>query len=232
MVKNLLIVSLMAFSLLLGACDVGPNPREILNKSHDAMREVQSYRFSGEIEMKTPDGVIGGRQSGEWAAPDQLYLKLEPLGEFAGQVLETVVIDRRLFTREPASSEGEEAWQEMIPFPEGFAAFNPRPESYLAIADLENLELRDNVAVNGTATFQITGERKEIRTLPERFPERPEGDEVKYITRYTWLIAKEDYRLVRYIAQQTIGPATHGTTMEFYDYNQPVTIAMPEITVE
>ena len=61
---------------------------------------------------------------------------------------------------------------------------------------------------------------------------RPEGDEVEFVTTYTWFIAKGDYLLVRSITQQTIGPATHGTTMEFYDYNQPVTITMPEITVE
>jgi hypothetical protein len=231
-VKNALTIGLAACSLLIGGCATGPDSQEVLNRSHDAMRKVQSYRWSGKVETETQDGVIGGCQSGEWAAPDRWHMKLEPMGEFAGQVQETLAVDQRLFTRDSDSRDG--IWRESSHIPEGFGVYNPRPERYLAITDLENLRLLDDVDVNGTATFQITGEQKETRTLPPRFPPRPEGDEVEWVTTYTWLIAKEDYLLMRYVIEQDtgLGRATHRNTWDFYDYNQPVKIEVPTLAGE
>jgi hypothetical protein len=228
-VKNALTIGLVAWSFLFAGCATGPDSRKVLNWSHDAMREVQSYRFSGEIKTMTPDGDLGGRQYGEWVGPGQWYMRLEAMGEFAGQTMETVVVGQRVFTRELHSHGG--TWRESPHISEGLAVYNPRPESYLAVPHLENLRLLDDIVVNGTATFQITGEQRETRTLPPRFPERPEGDEVEWVTTYTWLIAKEDHLLVRYIIEEEIGlgRATHRNTWDFYDYNQPVTIEMPEI---
>lgn len=227
--KYVLTTSWLTFMLALASCNGGPNAEEVLTRSYDAMREVQSYRFSGEIETETPDGVIGGRQTGEWAAPGQWYLRLEPSGEFAGQMTETVVVNQRLFTRELGAQGGE--WRESPFNLEKSNVYNPLPESYLAIRDLENLRCLDDIVVNGTQTFQISGDQKETQTLPERYPPQPNGNEVVWVTTHTWFIAREDYLLVRSVIEQTAGQsgATHRNTWDFYDYSQSVTIEMPEL---
>jgi hypothetical protein len=137
------------------------------------MRQVQSYRFSDETVQETEDRVLKARVSGVWASPNRWYMKVEPQGEFAGQVSETVVIDQRLFTRESGANGG--AWREATPFPANYTVYNPRPESYLAIPDLENVQLLDHDTVEGMAVFQISGVRRETRTSPPRLPQQPEG---------------------------------------------------------
>jgi hypothetical protein len=121
------------------------------------------------------------------------------------------------------------AWREATPFPANYTVYNPRPESYLAIPDLENVQLLDHDTVEGMAVFQISGVRRETRTSPPRLPEQPEGEEVELVTRYTWLISKEDYRLVRRITEQHIGPAIYRTTTNFYGYDGQVDIEIPEL---
>jgi hypothetical protein len=231
-IKYALAIGLAAWSLLFTGCASGPDPRDILNKSHGAMTEVRTYRFSGKFETETQDGVIGGRQSGEWSAPDRCHIKFEPTGEFAGQVQETLAVDQRLFTRDSDSRGG--AWQEVTPVPQDLAIYSPSPELYLTIPDLENLRLQDGVDVNGMATFQIIGVQRETRTLPPRFPPRPEGDEVEWVTTYTWVIARDDYLLMRYVIEQDtgLGRATNRNTWDFYDYNEPVTVEVPEVAGE
>ena len=194
------------------------------------MGQMRSFRFSAEIVQKSDDGLLKGRQSSEWAAPDQWHMKLEALGEFTGQVSETLVSGERLFSRDSETMGG--AWWEMPSFPPERTTYKLEPDSFLAVPDLEKVRLLDDETVKGVAVFHITGETIQKRALPPRFPARPEGDAAEFVTNYAWLIAKDDYRLLRYITEQDMGPATHRTTMDFYDFNQPVMIEVPEVRGE
>ena len=117
----------------------------------------------------------------------------------------------------------------MTSFPPDRTTHKLEPESFLEVPDLQKVRLLDEETVRGVAVFHITGETIQNRALPPRFPARPEGDSVEFITKYVWFIAKDDYRLLRYITEQDMGAANHRTTMDFYDYSQPVTIEVPEV---
>ena len=226
-VKCVRTTGLLALLLLLNSCDSGPDPGAVLAKSRDAMGQLQSFRFTAEIVQKSEDGLLEGRQSGDWAAPDQWHMKLEALGEFTGHGSETLVSGERLFTRDSESM--GRAWREMTSFPPVRTIHKLEPEIFLGVPDLQKVRLLDEETLRGVAVFHITGETLQTRALPPRFPARPKGDEVEFVTKYAWLITKDDYRLLRYITEQDMGPDNHRTTMDFYDFNQPVTIEVPEI---
>jgi hypothetical protein len=223
-----------------GGCSSGPNAEEILERSRAAMFQVQSYRWTGEHRQESIEGGFRVRETGEWAGPDRWYHRLDFLersGDYTDAELdiqEVMVVGGRVFHRNHRT-EGAEWQEEFSSFPPGFQTHRNQVQSFLRPEHLTGVWLAGETVLKGSPVLLVRGETREIRDLPPRGPEPPEGvGSVEFVSRLNWYISLENHRLLRYEAErQTIQAGqvtlTNWTDLDFYDYNRPVVIEVPEI---
>jgi len=195
------------------------------------MNAVQSYRIKGDIIGNTDLGTQRARYSAEFSAPGRTYQRFEGVGEAEGQVSELIAVDGRLFVRESSSQGGE--WRERSVT--GLQVTSGLPH------DLDSPRLLADETVNGVPVFHVVAEHDPDQ--PETLP----GTATISATYYLF-ISQRDYRLVRLVTE-TAAPYTEtamvdGTpvvrevqqrytiTYDYYDYNQPVTIELPDVSGE
>ena len=225
--------TILAAALAVTACaratpTTPPTTEGVLAKAREAMNAVQSYRIRGEIIGDTDLGTQEARYSAEFAAPGRTYQRFEGVGEAEGQVTELIAVDGRLFVRESSYQGGE--WRERSVTGLQVTSGLPR--------DLDSPRLLADETVNGVSAFHVVAEHdpEQSETLP--------GTATLSAT-YHLFISQLDYRLVRLVtetaAHYTETTTVGGTpvvrevqqrstiTYDYYDYDQPVTIEVPEV---
>jgi outer membrane lipoprotein-sorting protein len=203
-------------------------PEEVLAKSRDATSELQSFRITGNIVVDSEEGVQEARIWQEWATPDRWHMKLKSPDEAVDQFNEVIIAEGRVFTRE--SDSNSQAWREQTVGVDSWT-LSRNTDSFIP-ADLEDVKLIEDDEVNGIPVFQLTGKKVQARPVPESAMDESRPAQKETVTLYTFLISKEDFRVVRTITEHDFGSTLQHTTMDFYDYNQPIKIEVPELAVE
>ena len=239
-------VGLLLIALVLAGCSASSSPtpplttEEILAKAHDTMAEVQSYRFRGDIVHDSDEGVQEARVTGEWAAPDRMHTRIEGPGSDAGHVIELINVGERMFASDSDYNEG--AWTEQR-LGVLAQASSRSTSSLLAVPDGVELQASEEDAVNGVPVFHLTYIGKQEASEPTSSGEDGPPVSSQYVALVELLISTEDYRLlktvreVKFISHVNAAEgrpeaedliATQRSSMEFYDYDQPITIELPE----
>ena len=223
----LAVVALGVVTLLLAGCgeDIGSSSaEEVLDQTRTAMDGVRSYRFTAEFvaEADRDRGEEARRLqwSGEWVAPEWWHIKLES-GE------EIVWVDGRLFGKNLETR--DDAWRDegTVPY---VGSTTPR-EPFL---DLAEPQLLEDEVIERAPVFHVAG-----MLMQERAPTA-----LKFPTPIHLLIGKEDYRVLRmtiegygvsvratFLGEPPATPERRASvtyTYDYFDYNEPVTIELPE----
>jgi hypothetical protein len=179
-----------------------------------AMAAVQSYRYTGEVsEIRGNTTMTSASLSGEWAATDQQYMKIETDQGFT----ERITLDGRMFIRE--SSNGG-VWRERQVTVVGTGNIIE------SIPDFTSIQRGPDQQVSDIPTFIITGIPSIDCTHPGKgpssgfYPDQP--------STYKLFVRKDNFRLVRTEVQargcSDESEITDYLSYNLFDYNRPVTI--------
>ena len=222
--------------LVLAACETNDQEpddltlEQILERSQTAMGEVTSYKTRGTIVVEglTEDDGGSGEQFTAWQSPDRWMLRVEGQDPDS-QEAESMEI-RRIGSRSFASSSGDD-WQEITPSPPG----DSQLPGHLQLLAHDSIELisDDTVTEDGTRVF-------ELRITPEN---RSSGEWTMEL-RHILLVDFQTYRFVHQISDEMLTFTLHSrnnrveeeipsfahtvTNIEYYDYDQPVRIEIPD----
>ena len=189
------------------------------------MSEVQSYRFEADLTHRSEEGVQQARLTGEWASPDRSRMRIEGLGEGEGHVQEVISVGGRVLASD--SDDQGETWTEQRSMPSGALS------SGSMVPEMGDATLLEDEVIDGLTVYHLTGTRT---------PDFAEGVPAPVST-YGLYIGKEDMLLRRLVIETDFSglaesapsgedyvSVSQRVTYEFYDYNQPVTIELPEGT--
>ena len=187
---------------------------EVLERSRDAMTAVASYKFAADRTMYEDGRVYPSQISFQWVNPDSHWVRIEGVGRTRDYWGESIVVGDRGASRSSDRLEGTWRESELPPAP-GFR------DPGWAFAELKQAELHDDADIDGRPVYHVTAFRDSgIRDSPP--------------VRYDLYIDKEDLQVRRLIMEGTF-PGDHSdtittnTTYDFYDYNVPIIIELPEI---
>ncbi|MBF8266666.1 MAG: hypothetical protein HW388_174 [Dehalococcoidia bacterium] len=244
LVPALLILFLVAVSAT--ACGGGETPRDILSKSRNAMAQLQSYRFGGEIRESDEKGRRSFAQSGEWVGPDRFHLKVEG----NGHVDELIVVGLQAYSYE--SDYPGRGWRKQLLPGMGVSILNSEYQE-----ELINLGVvKEVVAIDGLPVFHLVGKlsrdeeraiqaARELLTKDDPFLQEKLVSIARWRTSVELFVSKSDYRILRMVHSvqmegwetsiDALGiktfraiPRSQITVTSYSDFNAPVTIEAPK----
>jgi len=187
------------------------------------MSGVHSYRFAAELTGQTDEGVEQARLTGEWASPNRYRMRVEGLGKGAGHVNEMVSAGGRVLASDSDYRGG--AWTEQRSMPPSTLS------SGRLVPELDDAAQLEDEVIDGLAVYHLAG--TSVSEVVEGLP----GP----VSTYDLYIGKENMLLRRLVIETDFSgfaesapgnedfvPTSHRVTYDFYDYDEPVTIELPE----
>ena len=219
---------LVVVLMVTAGCAEGPTPTptppgpplsavEVLEQTRQAMTAVTSYKFVADRTFYEDGQVYPSQFSAQWAEPDRYRLRLEGVTRDGDNYWgEIIAVGDRSVNR---NSDYLETWTENEPPPA--AGFR---DPGWAVAGLEQAELHDDTNIAGRLMYHVTASRPVINPVivPVIF------------NSHDLYIGKDDL-LVWHLIMESVDTDPNedttiwNTTYDFYDYNVPVTIELPEI---